>query len=216
MGRRHHRRGCGRSGDRDLHALRQSAALGRSCSTAARRIGAKILVSGGGRCNVTNTVVTERDYWGGAPTIVRRVLRAFPAARPSRSSNEPAYPARGGRRQALSGLEPRARRARRAAQRSADAAGVVLRTGQRVTSLVRRDDGCSRSTAAAEAILRAHGRARHRRTIVAEDRQRRWRLCDRAGARAFARADDAGSCAARARDWHACTRQSPASRSMRS
>ena len=45
----------------------------------ARRPGAKILVSGGGRCNVTNTVVTERDYWGGPPAIVRRVLRAFPA-----------------------------------------------------------------------------------------------------------------------------------------
>ena len=47
----------------------------------ARTIGAKILVSGGGRCNVTNTVVTERDYWGGSPATVRRILRAFPAAR---------------------------------------------------------------------------------------------------------------------------------------
>ena len=46
----------------------------------ARKPGAKILVSGGGRCNVTNTVVTERDYWGGPPAIVRRVLRALPVA----------------------------------------------------------------------------------------------------------------------------------------
>jgi predicted Rossmann fold flavoprotein len=44
----------------------------------ARRPGAKILVSGGARCNVTNTVVTERDYWGGPSPFVRRVLRAFP------------------------------------------------------------------------------------------------------------------------------------------
>jgi predicted Rossmann fold flavoprotein len=44
----------------------------------ARRPGAKILVSGGARCNVTNTVVTERDYWGGPGPFVRRVLRAFP------------------------------------------------------------------------------------------------------------------------------------------
>ncbi len=36
--------------------------------------GAKILVSGGSRCNVTNAVVTERDYWGGRRTIIRRVL----------------------------------------------------------------------------------------------------------------------------------------------
>ena len=43
----------------------------------ARKLGAKILVSGGGRCNVTNTIVTERDFWGGRPSIVRNVLRAF-------------------------------------------------------------------------------------------------------------------------------------------
>jgi predicted Rossmann fold flavoprotein len=30
---------------------------------------------------VTNTVVTERDFWGGSPRIVARVLRAFPAER---------------------------------------------------------------------------------------------------------------------------------------
>jgi predicted Rossmann fold flavoprotein len=46
----------------------------------ATRIGAKILVSGGSRCNVTNTVVTDRDYWGGPSRIVRSVLRAFPAS----------------------------------------------------------------------------------------------------------------------------------------
>jgi predicted Rossmann fold flavoprotein len=51
------------------------------CLDGARRIGAKILVSGGARCNVTNRVVTERDFWGGSPRVVRRVLRAFPAPR---------------------------------------------------------------------------------------------------------------------------------------
>jgi predicted Rossmann fold flavoprotein len=44
----------------------------------ARRPGAKILVSGGSRCNVTNRVVTERDFSGGSPAIIRRVLRALP------------------------------------------------------------------------------------------------------------------------------------------
>jgi hypothetical protein len=44
----------------------------------ARQPGAKILVSGGGRCNVTNRVVTERDFWGGPHTVIRRVLRALP------------------------------------------------------------------------------------------------------------------------------------------
>jgi hypothetical protein len=45
----------------------------------ARRPGAKILVSGGSRCNVTNVSVTERDFNGGRPPLIRRVLRAFPA-----------------------------------------------------------------------------------------------------------------------------------------
>ncbi len=44
----------------------------------ARAPGAKILVSGGSRCNVTNTVVTDADFNGGASHLVRRVLRALP------------------------------------------------------------------------------------------------------------------------------------------
>ena len=51
------------------------------CLDGARRIGAKILVSGGSRCNVTNREVTERDFWGGSSRFVRNVLRAFPAVR---------------------------------------------------------------------------------------------------------------------------------------
>lgn len=47
----------------------------------ARTLGAKILVSGGGRCNVTNAVVSERDFHGGPAPVVRQVLRAFPADR---------------------------------------------------------------------------------------------------------------------------------------
>jgi len=43
----------------------------------AQRPGAKILVSGGSRCNVTNAVVTERDFSGSSPHLVKRVLRAF-------------------------------------------------------------------------------------------------------------------------------------------
>jgi len=46
----------------------------------ARKPGAKILVSGGARCNVTNARVTERDFWGGKRTVIRRVLNALPVA----------------------------------------------------------------------------------------------------------------------------------------
>src|SRR5918999_4798092 len=51
------------------------------CLDGARTIGAKILVSGGSRCNVTNRIVTERDFWGGPRRVIRDVLRAFPAER---------------------------------------------------------------------------------------------------------------------------------------
>lgn len=43
----------------------------------APRIGAKILISGGGRCNVTHDVVHPRDYNGANENRVARVLRSF-------------------------------------------------------------------------------------------------------------------------------------------
>ena len=43
----------------------------------AKQIGAKILVSGGGRCNVTHDVVTPKDFFGNR-NIIRNVLAAFP------------------------------------------------------------------------------------------------------------------------------------------
>jgi predicted Rossmann fold flavoprotein len=42
----------------------------------AKKLGAKILVSGGGRCNVTHEEVRPEDYHG-ARTIIRNVLAAF-------------------------------------------------------------------------------------------------------------------------------------------
>ena len=47
----------------------------------ARRLGAKILISGGGRCNITNRDVSSADYWGGDRRVIASVLRAFPASR---------------------------------------------------------------------------------------------------------------------------------------
>lgn len=46
----------------------------------AKTIGAKILVSGGGRCNVTHDVVTPEDYVG-TRHLIRNVLAAFPVQR---------------------------------------------------------------------------------------------------------------------------------------
>ena len=64
-----------------IFAARGAPGLRVRCFDGAKRVGAKILVSGGSRCNVTNAVVTEKDYWGGSSRVVRRVLHAFPAPR---------------------------------------------------------------------------------------------------------------------------------------
>ncbi|TAJ27869.1 MAG: NAD(P)/FAD-dependent oxidoreductase [Nitrospirae bacterium] len=47
----------------------------------ARTVGAKILVSGGGRCNVTHDRVSPRDFQSlhGSPHVIRNILAAFPA-----------------------------------------------------------------------------------------------------------------------------------------
>ncbi len=44
----------------------------------APKLGAKILVSGGGRCNVTNAHVVDTDFFGGNRNVVRRILGALP------------------------------------------------------------------------------------------------------------------------------------------
>ena len=43
----------------------------------ARKLGAKILVAGGGRCNVTHHKVSEADFAGSSHAAIRKVLRRF-------------------------------------------------------------------------------------------------------------------------------------------
>lgn len=43
----------------------------------ARKLGAKILVAGGGRCNVTHDVVDEKAYAGSSRNAIKKVLRRF-------------------------------------------------------------------------------------------------------------------------------------------
>lgn len=42
-----------------------------------RRIGAKLLISGGGRCNVTNHIVRASDFNGGSPRTIARILKSL-------------------------------------------------------------------------------------------------------------------------------------------
>ncbi|GJQ26561.1 MAG: membrane protein [Phycisphaerae bacterium] len=43
----------------------------------AKKLGAKILVSGGGRCNVTNARVTPEDFYAPSRPVVKKILAAF-------------------------------------------------------------------------------------------------------------------------------------------
>ncbi|HEU4365196.1 MAG TPA: NAD(P)/FAD-dependent oxidoreductase [Candidatus Krumholzibacteria bacterium] len=43
----------------------------------ARKLGAKILIAGGGRCNVTHDVVDEKDFAGSSRHAIRKVLQRF-------------------------------------------------------------------------------------------------------------------------------------------
>ena len=62
-----------------IHAARTlDGAGGVVALDGARKIGAKILVAGGGRCNVTHHEVTPEDYAGSSRNAIRKVLGRYP------------------------------------------------------------------------------------------------------------------------------------------
>ncbi len=107
----------------------------------AQRAGAKILVSGGTRCNVTNASVSERDFWGGRAPAIRRVLRALPVEETIaffRGIGVELHEEADGK------LFPDSNRARDvldALLRETQSLGGVLATGQRVTTIERSAHG---------------------------------------------------------------------------
>jgi len=107
----------------------------------ARRPGAKILVAGGGRCNVTHRRVRPEDFAGGSRHVIRRVLEAFTVeqtvaffrdigVRLHEEEDGKLFPDSNSARTVLDALLSAAGRA-----------GVDLRTGQRVTAVSRQDGG---------------------------------------------------------------------------
>lgn len=106
----------------------------------ADRIGAKILVSGGGRCNVTHDTVTPNDYFGNR-RIIKNVLAAFSAEDTvewfasmgvtlKREDTGKLFPVTDTARTVLTALVTRVRNL-----------GITIRTGHRVTRLEQSVDG---------------------------------------------------------------------------
>lgn len=129
----------------------------------ARTLGAKILVSGGGRCNVTHDVVTPEDY-NGSRNIVRNVLAAFDAAATvrwfaslgvelKREETGKLFPITDSARTVLNALLNRCREM-----------GVAIQTGSRVAAVTKNQDAfviehTSGQLASGRVILSAGGRS---------------------------------------------------------
>jgi len=114
----------------------------------AKKPGAKILVSGGGRCNVTHHRVTSDDYHGNK-NVIRNILRAFDENRTvdwfqslgvelKREDTGKLFPVSDRATSVLEALLERCREL-----------GVELRSGCRISTIARHDNGfqiCSDST----------------------------------------------------------------------
>src|ERR1043165_8673740 len=107
------------------------------CVDGAKTVGAKILVSGGGRCNVTNRIVTERDFWGGDRRLIRDVLRAYPASRAIAFFEELGVTLREEENGKLFPVSNRARTVLDALIGAVSTSGAELHTGSRISGIGR-------------------------------------------------------------------------------
>jgi predicted Rossmann fold flavoprotein len=128
-------------------ARRHGRALRVVCLDGARTIGAKILVSGGSRCNVTNRIVTERDFWGGPSRVVRDVLRAFPPDRTAQFFEGIGVALHEEEDGKLFPNTNRARTVLDALLAECAARGVAVRAGCRVTAVARENSAFILATA---------------------------------------------------------------------
>ncbi len=107
----------------------------------ARKLGAKILVSGGGRCNVTHERVTEQDFAGSTPNAIRKVLRRFEVAETVTFFKELGIELK---REETGKLFPATDRARSVLQvllQAANEAGVIIEHPRRVEYLTQTGSG---------------------------------------------------------------------------
>src|SRR3990172_7971672 len=106
----------------------------------AKKLGAKILGSGGGRGNVTNVAVTPADFCGGSPHVIRRVLAAFTAEQTVAFFRELGVEMHVEEYGKLFPDTNRARTVLDALVSEAQRLGVSILSGHRVTQIERRED----------------------------------------------------------------------------
>lgn len=107
----------------------------------ARSLGAKILVAGGGRCNVTHDVVDPRLYAGSSTGAIRKVLSRFTVADTVRFFSELGVTLKREDTGKLFPTTDKARTVLEALVGAARDAGVELRFPWRVGSVERSEDG---------------------------------------------------------------------------
>jgi len=107
----------------------------------ARTLGAKILVAGGGRCNVTHDEVDERAYAGSTPPAIRKVLRQFSVEETIRFFSHEGVELKREDSGKLFPVTDDARTVLTALLRAADRAGVTIHHPWRVSAIERGESG---------------------------------------------------------------------------
>jgi len=130
----------------------------------AARLGAKILVAGGGRCNVTHWRVDEGDYAGSTAPAIRKVLRRFGVERTTAFFAELGVELKREETGKLFPVTDSARTVLDALLRAAADAGARVRNPDRVEAIERSGDGfavrsASGTTPARRVILCTGGKA---------------------------------------------------------
>jgi predicted Rossmann fold flavoprotein len=118
----------------------------------ARTLGAKILISGGGRCNVTHHAVDEAAFAGSTRPAIRKVLQRFDVAPTVRFFADLGVDLKREETGKLFPMSDRARTVLDALLRGAREASVVVRHPWRVEAIERTDGGFWLQSASGERL----------------------------------------------------------------
>jgi predicted Rossmann fold flavoprotein len=122
-----------------IHAGRSGARV--LALDGARTLGAKILVAGGGRCNVTHYAVDEKAYAGSSPNAIRKVLRRYGVSETVEFFNDMGVRFKQEETGKLFPTTDRARTVLDALLRAAEQAGVLIKFPRRVEAIRQVHDG---------------------------------------------------------------------------